>query len=102
MELNDVVGAVDVDTTPVADVVGAYDIVVANILAPVLIAIADDLKRLLRPGGSLVISGILADRHDHVLAALAPLAPVDVTGPRRLGLRRPALTRGTDVTHCVA
>ncbi len=54
---------------------GTYDIVVANILAPVLIAMADDLRRLVRPGGSLVISGILADRHDHVLAALAPLAP---------------------------
>ncbi len=76
MELNDVVGAIDVDTTPVAAVAGPYDIVVANILAPVLIAMADDLRRLVRPGGSLVISGILADRHDHVLAALAPLAPV--------------------------
>jgi ribosomal protein L11 methyltransferase len=75
MELNDVIGRVDVDTTPVADLAGRYDIVVANILAPVLVAMADDLKRLLRPGGSLVISGILADRHDHVLAALAPLAP---------------------------
>jgi ribosomal protein L11 methyltransferase len=75
MELNDVVGAIDVDTTPVAAVAGPYDIVVANILAPVLIAMADDLRRLVRPGGSLVISGILTDRHDHVLAALAPLAP---------------------------
>ena len=69
------VGTIDVDTTPVAAVAGTYDIVVANILAPVLIAMADDLRRLVRPGGSLVISGILADRHDHVLAALAPLAP---------------------------
>ncbi len=79
MELNDVVGTIDVDTTPVADVVGSYDIVVANILAPVLISMADDLRRLVRPGGALVISGILADRHDHVLAALAPLAPVAST-----------------------
>ena len=77
MTLNDVGGAIDVDTTPVADVEGTFDIVVANILAPVLIAMAADLRRLVRPGGSLVISGILADRHDHVLAALAPLAPVD-------------------------
>lgn len=75
MALNDVVGRVDVDTTPVAELAGSYDIVVANILAPVLVAMADDLKRLLRPAGSLVISGILADRHDHVLAALAPLVP---------------------------
>ena len=77
MELNGVVGAIDVDTTPVAEVVGTYDIVVANILAPVLIAMADDLRRLVRPGGSVLISGVLAERHDHVLAALAPLAAVD-------------------------
>lgn len=76
-ELNDVVGTIDVDTTPVAEVTGTYDIVVANILAPVLIAMADDLRRLVRPGGSLVISGILAERHDHVLAALAPLTSVE-------------------------
>lgn len=74
MELNQVVGMIDVDTAPIADLVGTYDIVVANILAPVLVAMADDLRRLVKPGGALVISGILDDRHDHVLAALAPLA----------------------------
>jgi ribosomal protein L11 methyltransferase len=74
-ELNGVEGSIEVDTTPVSEVVGPFDIVVANILAPVLVSIADDLRRLVRPGGALVISGILADRHDHVLAALAPLAP---------------------------
>ena len=35
------------------------------------------LRRLVRPGGSLVISGILAERHDHVLTALAPLTAVE-------------------------
>ena len=43
----------------------------------VLIAMADDLRRLVRPGGSLVISGILAERHGHVLTALAPLTAVE-------------------------
>ncbi|MEP4651426.1 MAG: 50S ribosomal protein L11 methyltransferase, partial [Ilumatobacter sp.] len=75
-ELNDVIDRIDVDTTPVADVEGHWDVIMANILAPALIDMAGDLRRLLRPGGSLVISGILADRHDHVLEALAPLAPV--------------------------
>ncbi len=75
-ELNDVTGRIDVDTTPVAEVDGRWDVIMANILAPVLIAMADDFRRLLRPGGSLIISGILADRHDHVLGALTPLAPV--------------------------
>jgi ribosomal protein L11 methyltransferase len=77
MELNDVVGRIDVDTTPVADVGGVYDIVMANILAPILISMAEDLKRVTRPGGALVISGILAERHAHVLAALEPLRPVE-------------------------
>jgi len=76
MALNDVDGRIEVDTTSVADLTGTYDIVMANILAPVLVSIAADLKRVLRPGGSLVISGILAERHDHVLAALDPLASV--------------------------
>jgi ribosomal protein L11 methyltransferase len=77
MHLNAVTGHIEVDTTPLGDIDGLYDLVLANILAPVLIDLADDLERVLRPGGTLVISGILAQRHDHVLTALAPLTPVD-------------------------
>lgn len=76
-ELNDVAGRIEVDTTPVSEIDGEWDVIMANILAPVLITMADDFRRLLRPGGSLIISGILLDRHDHVLTALAPLAAVD-------------------------
>lgn len=76
MALNDVDGRIEVDTVPIAHLSGPYDIIVANILAPVIVLMADELRRLLRPGGSLVISGILADRHDHVLAALCPLTPI--------------------------
>ena len=49
----------------------------ANLLAPTLLALADDLVRVVAPGGALVISGLLADRHEHVVAALAPLRPVE-------------------------
>ena len=76
MVLNRVEGSIEVDTTPLDQITDTFDIVMANILAPVLMSMADDLRRVLRPGGSLVISGILADRHDHVLEALRPLAPV--------------------------
>ncbi len=62
-----------VSTTPLAEVDEHYDIVVANILAPALIDLAADLRRVTSPNGSLVISGILAERHQHVLDALAPL-----------------------------
>ena len=74
-ELNGVGNRVDVATTALADVRGTYRVVVANILAPTLIDLSADLARVLEPGGRLIISGILADRHEHVLDALFPLRP---------------------------
>ncbi len=70
---NGVADRVRVSTTPLALIDGTYDIVVANILAPVLIELADDLRRVVAPGGVLVISGVLAGHHQHVEAALRPL-----------------------------
>ena len=70
---NGVADHLHVDTTPAADLDGSFHLVVANILAPTLVELADDLRRLTASDGRLVISGILADRHDHVLAALAPM-----------------------------
>ncbi len=55
------------------ELTGPYDVIVANILAPVLVRLASEMRRLLAAGGAVVISGILAGRHEHVLAALAPL-----------------------------
>lgn len=74
---NGVGGAVEASTTALADVDRTYDVVCANILAPTLVELADDLQRVLEPDGVLLISGILADHHQHVLDALAPLVPVD-------------------------
>jgi ribosomal protein L11 methyltransferase len=76
---NGVAERVSVSTTPLEHLEGQYDVVVANILAPALIALADDLRRVVAPTGLLIISGILADRHDHVLAALAPMTAVRTT-----------------------
>lgn len=70
---NGVAGRIDVDSTEAGALEGQFHLVVANILAPTLIDLADDLRRLTARDGRLVISGILADRHDHVLAALAPM-----------------------------
>ncbi len=74
--LNGVDGHIDADTTALREVTGQFEIVVANILAPVLVSLADDLKRVTANDGSLIISGILEERHDHVLAALEPMRPV--------------------------
>lgn len=70
---NGVAHQIDADTTSTGDLDGPFHLVVANILAPTLIELAGDLRRLTGPDGRLVISGILADRHDHVLEALAPM-----------------------------
>lgn len=90
---NGVADRVSVATTPLAEVDGTYDIVVANILAPVLIELADDLRRVLAPGGLLIISGVLADHHAHVEEALLPLQRVDRLvhdGWAAVSLRMPA------------
>ncbi|MCU0262010.1 MAG: 50S ribosomal protein L11 methyltransferase, partial [Ilumatobacteraceae bacterium] len=76
-ERNRVRGVIEVDTTPVARLEGPFDIVLANILAPELVMMAEDLRRLTAPAGVLVVSGVLAEGHDHVVEALAPMHVVD-------------------------
>ena len=71
-------GRIHPSTTPIGEVDGSFDVIVANVLAPTLIAMSADLRRLLAPAGVLVISGVLADRFDHVVDALAPLQVIDV------------------------
>jgi ribosomal protein L11 methyltransferase len=68
---------VQASTRTVHELRGTYDLVVANILAPTLVQIAPDLRRITDPGGRLVVSGVLADGYDHVLDALVPMAVVD-------------------------
>ena len=75
---NGVAGRVHPSTTPIGEVDGSFDVIVANVLAPTLIEMSADLRRLLAPAGVLVISGVLADRYDHVVDALAPLQVIDV------------------------
>ncbi|MEJ7721398.1 MAG: 50S ribosomal protein L11 methyltransferase [Ilumatobacteraceae bacterium] len=74
---NHVDAVLDARRTPAAELDGPFDIVVANILAPVLISLAPDLRRLTAPGGVLVVSGLLRRRDDHVLAALEPMHLVE-------------------------
>jgi ribosomal protein L11 methyltransferase len=46
-----------------------YDLVFANILAPPLVALAQDIKTALRPGGVAILSGLLRAQERRVLAA---------------------------------
>lgn len=67
---NGVADRVEVDDAPVAEVAGAFDLVVANIGGSVLFALAPDLLARARPGGVLVLSGILEARADALARAL--------------------------------
>jgi ribosomal protein L11 methyltransferase len=46
-----------------------YDLVFANILAPPLVALSQDIKLALRPGGVTILSGLLRTQERRVLAA---------------------------------
>ena len=69
------------------------DVLVANILAGPLVSLAPQLASLVKPGGRLALSGILAEQGDEVAAAYAdtfdldPIANRDgwvrITGRRR-------------------
>jgi len=56
------------------------DVVVANILSSPLKVLAPVLADLVRPGGTLVLSGVLARQIDEVSAAYAERLPVSVAG----------------------
>ncbi|MET0146988.1 MAG: 50S ribosomal protein L11 methyltransferase [Ilumatobacteraceae bacterium] len=75
---NGVSAQVTASTRPLSDVDEGFDVVLANLLAPVIVSLADDLKRVVSPSGALVVSGVLDGGHDHVREALAPMEVVDV------------------------
>ena len=47
-----------------------FDIVVANLLTDIIIELIDDVRRIIKPGGTLICSGIYADNQDRVLKKL--------------------------------
>jgi ribosomal protein L11 methyltransferase len=58
-------------TTDAAGNPQTFDLIVANILARILTALAEDLAAALRPGAILISSGIIAEREDEVTLAYA-------------------------------
>jgi len=51
------------------DVKGQYDIVVSNILAEIIVSIMNDLTKLVKSGGKLILSGIITQKADIVKQA---------------------------------
>lgn len=65
-------GNILADKAPLQDISGCkYDVIVANIIADVIIPLAPVVKWLLADGGVFISSGIIKDRRDEVLSALA-------------------------------
>jgi precorrin-6B methylase 2 len=62
------------------------DVAVANILAGTLIDLAPRILAMVRPGGRLALSGILADQADSVAAPYAVPGGVDITPGRSAAL----------------
>ncbi len=56
-------------TSPVADVAGTFDVVVANILAPVLILLAEPVSGRVRAGGHLILAGLIEEQRAAVVDA---------------------------------
>lgn len=73
---NGVNDRVEASTTPVADVPGQFDLVLANIGARVLRDLARDLTERVADGGTLVLAGLLDAQTDEVVAAYPTLHEV--------------------------
>jgi ribosomal protein L11 methyltransferase len=67
-ERNGFEGRIDASATPVGEIEGTFDVVLANIEARVLIELASALDARVRPNGVLVLSGILVGQEADVLA----------------------------------
>jgi ribosomal protein L11 methyltransferase len=63
-------------------IVGQFDIVVANILANPLKALAPAITAHVRAGGRLALSGILAEQAEELIAIYAPYLPLIVADTR--------------------
>jgi len=70
------------DLTPESD--PPYDLVIANILRPVLMEFAPALVSRLKPGGTLLLSGLVEEDVSHILGRYEPLLGQPVQTIRKL------------------
>ena len=68
--LDILVGNLLTDEAAAEKIGGGYDLVLANIVADVIIALAPRVRGLLSPGGTFLCSGIIEGRADEAAAAL--------------------------------
>jgi ribosomal protein L11 methyltransferase len=90
---NAVIERISVSATPVGEVHGPFDVVLANILPDVLIPLAGEIAARVGAGGTLILSGILRELADgvereYVARGLATRARLDEEGWRALVMTR--------------
>jgi ribosomal protein L11 methyltransferase len=68
---------VQATTAPLDEIDGRFDVIVANIGREAIVGLADQLVRLLAPGGWLAVSGFSPAQCATIGAALHPLAELD-------------------------
>ena len=68
-KLNGVATSVEFSTTPLDDVEGTYDLVIANIETRVLVHMPEAVGARMAPRATLILSGILNRERDELLAA---------------------------------
>jgi ribosomal protein L11 methyltransferase len=78
----------------------AADVVLANILAGTLIELADSLATLVRPGGQIVLAGILAEQAPAVALAFAACFDIRVAGQREGWVLLAGTRIGASHTKC--
>ena len=76
------------------DIPGTFDLVVANILANVLVALAPEIRARTAPGGEVVLAGVLVPQEEEVARAFVAEGLEPLPGERRgewsmLRFRRP-------------
>jgi ribosomal protein L11 methyltransferase len=72
LAVNGLAEQVKCSTTPLESMTENFDVILANILAEELVRLAPFLAERLAPGGSLVLSGILAEKEGLVRTGFAP------------------------------
>lgn len=70
-ELNGVSGRIEASADQLSEIDDQFDLVLANVLIPVIEDLGAEIVERVVPGGRLVVSGVLVEQRDRVEAALA-------------------------------
>lgn len=80
---NQLEGRIECADTPIADVVGGFDLVLANIQASVLLDLAEDICARVSSGGVLLLSGLLTQQAHDVAERYAEHTAFSIAGVRQ-------------------